>query len=52
MELARQLEHYDKMMKLKGEIGVTFSFMIGNDSCPNPVIFAGAEKELEQYHLG
>lgn len=52
MELARQLEKYDKMMKLKGETGVTFSLMIGNDSCPNHVAFAAVEKELEQYHIG
>ena len=52
MELARKLEHYDKMMKPKGETGITFSFEIGNDTCPNLVAFATAEKELERYHLG
>lgn len=52
MELARQLEHYDKTMKLKGEAGVTLSLVIGNDSCPNLVAFAAVEKEIEQYHLG
>jgi len=51
MELARQLEHYDNMMKLKGESGITFSFGIGNDTCLNLVAFAVAE-ELEWYHLG
>ena len=39
-------------MKLKGETGITFSFGIGNDSCPNPFAFATVEKELEWYHLG
>ena len=52
MELARQLEHYDKMMKHKGESGITFSFGIGNDTCPNPITFAAMENELERYHLG
>ena len=52
MELTRQLEHYDRIMKLKGEIGITFLFNIGNDSCPNLVAFVIAEKELEWYHLG
>ena len=51
MKLARQLEHYDRIMKLKGETGITFSFGIGNDTCPNPVASAVAE-ELEWYHLG
>lgn len=52
MELARQLEHYSRIMKLKGETEITFSFVVGNDSCPNPVAFAATEKELEWYHLG
>ena len=52
MELARQLEHYDKTMKLKGEAGVTLSLVIGNDSCPIPIAFVAAEEEIEQYHLG
>ena len=52
MELARQLEHYDRIMKLECETGITFSFGIGNDSYPNRVAFATAEKELEWYHLG
>ena len=26
--------------------------VIGNDSCPNLVAFAAAEKEIEQYHFG
>ena len=52
MELARQLEHCDKTMKLKGEAGVPLSLVIGNDSCPNPVAFAATEKEIEQYHCG
>lgn len=47
MELARQLEHYDKTMKLKGKVGVSLSLVIGNDSCPNLVAFAAAEKEIE-----
>ena len=51
MELARQLEHYDKMMKLKAETGISFSFVIGNNSCPNPPAFVAAEKEIKQYHL-
>ena len=46
MELARQLEHYDRMMKLKGETGITFSFGIGNDTCLNLLAFAVTE-ELE-----
>ena len=52
MGLARQLEHYDKMMKLKGETKISFSFVIGNDSCPNPAAFAAAEIEIKQYHFG
>ncbi|MDF3686461.1 hypothetical protein, partial [Enterobacter hormaechei] len=45
-------EHYDKMIKLKGETGITFAFGVGNGTCPNPIVFAAAEKELERYHLG
>ena len=52
MELVRQLEHYDKTMKLKGEMGISFSFVIGNNSCPNLAAFAATEKEIEQYHIG
>ena len=52
MELARQLEHYDRIMRLKGETSITFSFGIGNDSCPNCAAFLAVEKELEWYHLG
>jgi hypothetical protein len=33
-------------MKLRGEIGITFSFGIGNDTCPNPVAFIAKGKEL------
>ena len=52
MELARQLEHNDKIMKLRGEAGVPLSLVIGNDSYPNPITFAAMEEEIEQYHLG
>ena len=52
MELARQLEHYDRIMRNEGKIGVSFSIIIGNDSCPNRATFEAAEKELEWYHLG
>ena len=51
MELARQLEHYDKIMRNEGKTSITLSFGIGNDSCRNRVAFAAAE-ELEWYHLG
>jgi hypothetical protein len=44
MELARQLEHYDRIMRNEGKIGVSFSIMIGNDSCPNRVSFEAAKK--------
>lgn len=52
LELARQLEHYDRIMKNEGKTGVSFSIIIGNDSCPNRATFEAAEKELEWYHLG
>ena len=51
MKLARQLENYDRIMKLKGEIGIFFLFRIGNDSCPNPIAFAAVEKECKWYHI-
>ena len=52
MELARQLEHYDRIMRSEGKTCITFSLVIGNDSCPNRAAFEATEKELKWYHLG
>lgn len=47
IELMRQLWHYDKIIKQRGEVGITFPFVIGQDVCPTYTTFMAAEEEME-----